>query len=372
MAGRNIVLCFDGTSNNVTGQMTNVLRLYKMLERSDAQLAWYDSGVGTVVDPEGMTTFHRLTRRIIDFAIGFSIRRHFCAAYAFLAQNYRPGDQIYLFGFSRGAYTARALAGAIKLFGIPRPELAHLAELAWSIYANDAGILNIQDRFGGSERFRESFSIEVCPKVHFVGVWDTVSSYGWFGDLESLPHTRNNEVIEHVRHAIAIDERRAFFRQNRFEQSPEQLSFKQVWFAGCHSDVGGGYPEANSEAQTAFISLEWMLREAEGLGLRILDTNRKDGFKNHLPGPPNPKSIHESLTGKWKLVEFVPRRAFNSKKKRKAWRLPNFFKRRTIFDGKPVNGKVQTAETVHISVIERKEQTGYNPPNLPKDLPIET
>src|SRR5262245_57442256 len=127
---KNIVVCCDGTDNEVATDSTNVLRLFRMLERDDRQVAYYDGGVGTLVDPAALSTVRKYFSRRLDAAIGLRVRENVIAAYRFLAQTYQPGDQLYFFGFSRGAYTVRAVAGLIHMLGLVRPELEHLATLA--------------------------------------------------------------------------------------------------------------------------------------------------------------------------------------------------------------------------------------------------
>jgi uncharacterized protein (DUF2235 family) len=125
--------------------------------------------------------------RKIDMAIGYSLRDNFCKSYRFLVRNYVPGDQVFLFGFSRGAYTVRALAGAIHRQGLVRPELESLAEYAWAAYSNDMHDLDERAMFRADARFAKYFSLDHDIRIHFVGVFDTVSSFGWIWDYRTLP-----------------------------------------------------------------------------------------------------------------------------------------------------------------------------------------
>src|SRR5262249_43132931 len=147
--------------------------------------------------------------------------------------------------------------------------------------------------------------------IHFVGAWDTVSSFGWIWNFRTLPYTATNPSILHIRHALAIDERRAAFPANLFFPKDEQKpNCKQVWFAGVHADVGGGYPE--KEATLAKVPLAWMLREAEGLGLLLNPDQRKYLMDSEDKPPPDPCGpVHESLAGFWRAMEFLPRRAWD-------------------------------------------------------------
>jgi uncharacterized protein (DUF2235 family) len=332
-----------------------------MLGRDPRQIAYYDAGVGTLVDPAAISSYRKCLSRRLDAAIGMRVRENVIAAYRFLARTYQPGDQIYLFGFSRGAYTARALAGLIQFLGLVLPEQENLAFLAWSLFANEAHAYQISRRFAGGNRFNRSFGVPEKPAIHFVGVWDTVSSFGWIWDYKTLPHTTINPSITHFRHAMAIDERRALFPVSLFRPKPSQESnCKQVWFAGSHGDVGGGYPEA--ESMNAKVSLAWMLREAETHGLHINDTERNYLMNSKdKPGPDPCGPIHDALIGYWKLMEYLPRRSWNGKAEGMRWQGPHLGRRRLIDAGC----------VVHASVMKRMHEASYSPPNLPKVTRVE-
>jgi uncharacterized protein (DUF2235 family) len=309
---KNIVLCCDGTSNDATGDITNVLRLFVSLVCDEGQLCYYDGGVGTLVDPTAITRIRKLIRRKIDLAIGYSLRDNFCKAYRFLARRYEPGDRIFLFGFSRGAYTVRALAGAIHRMGVLREELDSLAEYAWAAYSNDMQDLDERGMFRAEARFAKYFSRSEDTRVHFLGAFDTVSSRGWIWDYRTLPNTAHNPSIAHVCHAVAIDERRACFGANLFRpKKPDQHeSFREVWFPGVHADVGGGYPE--EESGLAKIALQWMLHEADAKGLRLDKSVAADllGAKKGYSAPDSQAMLHLSLEGFWRLIEWCPRRTW--------------------------------------------------------------
>jgi uncharacterized protein (DUF2235 family) len=219
---RNIVVCCDGTDNEIATDSTNVLRLYRMLERDQRQATYYDAGVGTLVDPAAISLLRKYLSRRLDAAIGLRVRDNVIAACRFLARTYQPGDRIYLFGFSRGAYTVRAVAGLIHFLGLLRSELENLLPLAWALYANEAHVYPVSQRFAGGNRFNRCFGVTPKPPIHFLGAWDTVSSFGWFWNFQTLPHTAVNPSITHFRHALAIDERRACFPANLYFPQPEQ------------------------------------------------------------------------------------------------------------------------------------------------------
>lgn len=293
--------------------------------------------------------------RRLDAAIGLRVRENVIAAYRFLVRTYQPDDQIFLFGFSRGAYTVRAVAGMIHHLGLLRPDHDNLAPLAWAVYANEAHVYTVSQRFGGGNRFQRCFGITPRPRIHLVGVWDTVSAFGWIWNFQTLPFTATNPSIDHIRHALAIDERRACFEANLFFPREEQLPrCKQVWFAGVHADVGGGYPE--KEATLSKVSLTWMLREAQALGLRI-NAAERDYLMNSEGKPPADSGgpIHDSMIGLWKLMESLPRRGWDGQARQMRWQGPHRRRRRPIAPG----------SVLHASVLERMQKTRYAPPNLP-------
>jgi uncharacterized protein (DUF2235 family) len=207
--------------------------------------------------------------------------------------------------------------------------------------------------------FQETFCRAVC-KPWFVGVWDTVSSVGWIENQLRLPFTANNPDIAIGRHAIALDERRAFFRTNLWRpQAPPAdggpKDLKQVWFAGVHCDVGGGYPEAESAASK--IPLQWMLREAVAAGL-LVDAGRVDLVLGRAGGgyvlaDPNGK-LHESLEDAWWAAGLIPKRHYDSANKKWERRM-NKGRRRTM----------PPASLVHVSVFQL---TGAYKSRLPADV----
>jgi uncharacterized protein (DUF2235 family) len=376
---KNLVVFCDGTNNEIAGDASNVLRLYRMLVRDSAQIAYYDAGVGTIAHPDRISAWGRIASRLFDAAMGLSIRQHFLKAYRFLVRYYQPGDQIYLFGFSRGAYTVRALAGAIHRFGLIRPELEGIEDIVWAIYSGENK--DVRDRFAAANRFKKAFGVVNSANegtdhrafdipIHFMGVWDTVSAFGAITDLRTLPNTADNPSIEHIRHAVAIDERRSMFQANFFRPKVrgQHASFKEVWFAGVHSDVGGGYSE--SDGTLSKVSLNWMLREVTKLGLRIdsqQEQHLMNGGKAHPPADSLGR-IHESLKGKWHLLELLPQRRYDAAAEGRRWHWPNFWRRRTITSEFDTNDQL-IAPAVHDSVIERLQhsESNYKPRNLPDD-----
>jgi uncharacterized protein (DUF2235 family) len=300
---KNIVICCDGTGNEFGQDKSNVIKLYKTLICNEQQIAYYHPGVGTMGARNALSSIGKWWTRIIGLAFGYGISDNIADAYQFLMRTFRPGDQVYIFGFSRGAYTARALCGLLHLVGLLTEDNEALIPYAIRM----AKCKKID--FAVAEDFKKTFSRECKPL--FVGVWDTVSSLGWVYNPVKFPFTRaaKNPDFQIVRHAVSIDERRAFFRDNLFGQPNNAgQDILEVWFAGVHSDVGGSYPEP--ESQLSKITLRWMLCEAELAGL-LINPNRKadilGGKAPYVAPDPGTKNQHESLQGWWWIAEIWPK-----------------------------------------------------------------
>ncbi len=335
--GKNIVICCDGTSNEYSDDRTNVIKLYaSLLHDPVQQMTFYHPGVGTMGPPGALTQFDTWWTTTLGLAAGYGLMNDIRDAYVFLSNTYEPDDDVFIFGFSRGAYTARCLAAVIHMYGLIRkgddPLVPYATRMIQALSkAHKAG--QTSDVFELAAGFKHTFSQE-CP-IHFVGVWDTVSSVGWFLTPLRLPYTAENPGISIGRHAMAIDERRAFFPPNLWwphdhdPTGPKDL--KQVWFPGSHSDVGGGYPESES-AQSKY-ALEWMLVEARkaGLHLDLMQANKilgRPASKYYVP-PGVDQPLHESLTWKWWLTEWVPKPHYDRATKRQSLRA-NWGRRREI------------------------------------------
>jgi uncharacterized protein (DUF2235 family) len=349
---RNIVLCLDGTSNQYAATNTNVVKLYAMLDRARPdQLSYYQPGIGTSVPSGVWGRIKRWFVKQIDLAVAWFLSTHVTDAYRFLMRYYQEGDRIFIFGFSRGAYTARAVAAMVYKVGLLTQGNEELIPFAWDMFKG-------QRSKEIAEGFKTTFSRPV--NVRFLGLWDTVSSIGWAFDPQHLPYTQNNPIVGQVRHAMALDERRAYFVQNLWGNVPADVV--QVWFPGVHCDVGGGYKE--EESGLSAIALQWMVGEAEAAGLEldpkmkasVLPAQNTPGSTYVAPyagGPP-----HESLQGLWWIAEFIP----------KPYRDPaaNFAKRWMIHAGR--HRYVANGVNIHRSVFERMQLVdGYKPVNLPAE-----
>lgn len=211
--GRTLVLCFDGTASQFDGDNTNVVKLFSLLKKDEPgkQLVYYQPGVGTFAKPGVLTPVVLWCAKMVDMAVACYLDEHVLGGYMFLMQNYQPGDRIVMFGFSRGAYTARSLAGMLHKVGLlPRDNLHH-APFAYKMYRrNDA------TGFEQSRYFKQTFSRSV--EIDFMGLWDTVSSVGVI-HARTLPFTSSNATVRTFRHALSLDEHRSRFRPTLWEHS---------------------------------------------------------------------------------------------------------------------------------------------------------
>ena len=339
---KNVVLCCDGTANEFSQDRTNVVKLFSTLVQDPAvQSVYYHPGLGTMEPPGALTRSGGWIMRVLGQAIGYGLSADIRDAYVFLMNNFEKDDRLFMFGFSRGAYTVRAVASLLHMYGlIPRgnePHVPYAIRMLSAINRSNTP----EDRaryFGLAAGFKATFGrLREC-KPYFVGVWDTVSSVGWIENPLHLPYTADNPDIHYGRHAVAIDERRAFFRTNLWRRAHEPpasgpQNLKQVWFPGVHCDVGGGYPE--NESGLSKIALKWMLGEAIAAGLAV-DPEKMEtvlGGKGEPYIKPEPSALpHESLTGLWWLAEFLLKKHFDWA--RKEWRRRmNLGRRRTIPPG---------------------------------------
>lgn len=278
----NIVICADGTWNRPEEDLekdhaTNVLKLARAISPRSGdvkQHVFYDWGLGS---------YHSGIRAGVT---GHGIHKNILDGYRYIVQNYAPGDKIYLFGFSRGAYTVRALSGLINNCGIVKRPEAKLIQAAWDIYKS-ASEKNHPDG-EHAVAFRKQHA-KPSRKIAFVGVWDTVGALGvpftLLGLLDSNDEfydTKMGPNVQVARHALAIDERREDFAPTIWTPRPE-TDVKQVWFAGVHSDIGGSYgPDKDSGSSSSDSALGWMLKEAKAFGLKVephIQSRLTDGVK---------------------------------------------------------------------------------------------
>ncbi|KAK7034622.1 hypothetical protein VNI00_012263 [Paramarasmius palmivorus] len=308
--GRTLVLCFDGTGDQFDEDNSNIVEFFRLLKKDDRkkQMVYYQAGIGTYTSPTMVTPMAARVSKTLDAAIAWNLHSHVMDGYEFLMQNYTVGDRICIFGFSRGAYTARSLAGMIHKVGI-LPACNHQqVPFAYKMYIDEDTDANNKQAL----EFKATFSTDV--DIEFVGVWDTVDSVGLIP--RRLPLTGANDIIRTFRHALALDEHRAKFKANHFHRNAKEdeeealhnhlhvdssirlkqkknrkgkglkglskeekgltlqalkqkyskkrrteTDIKEVWFAGCHCDVGGGSVRNEVKPNLARIPLRWMIRE---------------------------------------------------------------------------------------------------------------
>lgn len=326
---KNIVVFSDGTGQEGgKGNNTNVYKLFNMIEdRTANQISFYDRGLGTG------------WRKITGSISGMGISQNIYECYHFLFENYLAGDNIFLFGFSRGATTVRSLSAFIHLFGILPKSRPELIKQAYKIYKISDGKKRKLKADNFIARHHNQWT-----KIKFIGVWDTVDALGlpikslstlvdWFPFFRHKFHNLTlSESVEHARQALAIDDERLTFHPKIWDDELKSYqTMKQVWFSGMHTDVGGGY----KEEELSDIPLIWMIEEAKQAGLRIYP-------KHKVKTEPNADGfMHNSRKG-------FP--GFLFRKKTRTWN--------TKTHGKPV---------IHESVLLRKlnKENTIHPPYKP-------
>ena len=362
---KNIVICCDGTGNEFGDSNSNVVKLCQTLIQDNTQVVYYHPGVGTMGSPNARTWLDKQWDVVSGLAFGHGITENMCDAYRFLMLTYEDGDRIFLFGFSRGAYTARALGGLLCMYGLLRPGNEGLLPYVTARFASHTKeSQGMSHSFEVAEGFKKTFSRDVL--LHFVGVWDTVSTVGWISDPVVIPFTFCNPIMKTGRHAVSIDEKRCFFRDNLWgpKLSANNPRFRveqdiaQVWFPGVHCDIGGGYPEG--ESGLANITLHWMLTEACKFDLEI-DMDKAKFVLGQTNSPfvrVDPcDGQHESLKGVWKIVEYLPHYRYDKRVGVPRWKWTAPFDRRHL----------PPAAVLHESVFDRMSGVPeYRPPNLPQ------
>ena len=363
--GRNLVICCDGTNNEFGGDKTNVARLRKVVLYNSDQLVYYDPGVGTLPEPTILNKIWQNFRKLVSLAFGFGLTVNVQEAYSYLMNHWEDGDRVFLFGFSRGAYTVRVLAGLLHVIGLLPPGNENLVPYLMRLYGGIREQRRGDNKEGNSKywklcnAFRGTFARSIAGlnsrrfPIHFMGVWDTVSSVGWIWEPHTYPYTAANPSVRKIHHAIAIDERRWFFRQNTFKGGVENQDLEELWFPGVHADVGGGY--ADDEGGLWRVAFEWMLDEARSAGL-LIDPDR---LKAALDKAPTDRAWaekkHESLTWKWWPAEFFPKLSYRRESGR---RLPQL--------GLGGSRVVEEGSRIGKAALLRIREPGldYNPPNL--------
>jgi uncharacterized protein (DUF2235 family) len=336
---KRIAIFCDGTWNTPDKMedgkycQTNVVKLAGALapasEDGMVQLLYYDTGIGS----EGS-----IFRRMYDGATGAGISENILQAYRYIINAYNPGDELFFFGFSRGAFTVRSITGLIRNSGILKVENLDKVDAAYKIYRSRKA--EHQPREVEATLFRRTFAVEEYTRIKFIGVWDTVGALGnplvlngIFSKKNQFHDTDLSSRVSHAYHALAIDENRKNFMATLWHQQPGTTGqvLEQVWFPGVHSDVGGGFTK--SQSGLSDIALQWMLEKARNCNLRF----------NSIEMNPDPKAqLHESYFGFYRLIK-------------------RYIRPIGYLDQKRGN----TNESIHPSVMERyNNDPSYRPKNL--------
>ncbi|MCF0064784.1 DUF2235 domain-containing protein [Dyadobacter chenwenxiniae] len=336
---KNIVICCDGTANEWTtpDKTSNVVQLFCMLAKDPTntqQVRYYDPGVGT----RGYT-------HVLDWwdqATGWSVDENVKQAYTFLMNFYEPGDRIFLFGFSRGAFTVRVLSGLIAKSGLLYKRNENLIEYAFKIF-----------RGKNNENQARDFVTNLSQSVEiaFLGVWDTVSAMLQKASFSKLPtffqDTELSEQVQYACQALSIDDlRHVAFRPILWGPVEPLSRMEQVWFAGAHSDVGGGYGPDSNDHRPARIPLQWMVKRAKKHGLLIDPSVAVD--KIALPQDELGKLHRPDQSLPWVLAPFLNGR-------------------RSIPEKAIIRGTTTSMlSRIHQSVVDRiASRNDYQPRNLP-------
>jgi uncharacterized protein (DUF2235 family) len=323
---KRIVFCADGTWDTIASH-TNVYRLYKALLVTSDQVPFYDDGVGADGNP---------IIKLIGGAFGTGLWQKIKDGYSKIAHVYEAGDSVFLFGFSRGAYTARSLAGMIAAAGLPTANFTDdVVNTAFDAYRQFDKNLRQQIL----QKLANS-NMDSNPDIEMVGVWDTVGALGIpsaIGQVDPIAYgfldTSLNAKVKHGYHALAIDEKRGQFPATLWEGPlAAGQTVEQVWFTGAHSDVGGGEP-SDGPGTTALsdITFSWMMGKAIALGLKF-----DPAIRQQYMGPLKPEYALDKFHESWK-----------------------------IFNGFPIWRRIQANASVANSVeIRCEEEASWRPKNL--------
>jgi uncharacterized protein (DUF2235 family) len=364
---KNIIICSDGTGNTANKDRgTNVFKLFEAVDLNGhrtnptlkPQVALYDDGVGT-------ETF--LPLKLLGGAFGWGLKRNVLKLYTGLVRIYDPGDSIYLFGFSRGAFTVRTLAGMIAKCGIlewsrlPTTDAMNAAVAAayrtyrksyrtwlWRVLhgkSSDDVRKSAADAMSKFRADRQAYDVD----IHFVGVWDTVDAVGGPFHISDIINTliHRFKFPDHILsdrvkcavHALSIDDARASFEPRLWEAN---ANVEQVWFAGVHSNVGGGYPKQGM----SLVTLDWMMQKAAQKELRILDEDRRRYWDHESVDD----KLYDSRAGLGVFYRWMPRYM------------------RKLCDEQ----RAGSPPKVHVSVLERiaRGTDGYAPGTLARDVQV--
>lgn len=295
---KRIIICADGTWNRPeqlgkeqypTSVLTFARHLLPQDDAGTKQVIFYDWGIGSYHD------------QMAGGALGAGLEKNVQDGYRFLIHNYEIGDEIYLFGFSRGAYTVRSLCGLINNCSLLKSTEGRLIEKAFDIYKTKKHTPKSQF----SIDWRAKHSVADKVKIHFVGVWDTVgalglpfSIFGLIKDKHLFYDRKLGSNLKTVRHALSLDELRDDFEPTIW-QTRETVDLAQVWFAGVHADIGGSYKPDKDGKVLSDIPMQWLLTEAENSGLAFDNQIKQRTLTAHTCAN---ASQHNEYKGKYKLL----------------------------------------------------------------------
>jgi uncharacterized protein (DUF2235 family) len=335
---KNILICLDGTKNEVKAKaVTNVFNMAEFadLTNPDEQVLYYGPGVGTMAPPSAWTGLAQRISLVGGMALGHGMRQDIAEAYTYLMNTWEPGDKVFVFGFSRGAYTARAFCGMLYRIGLLRPGSDNLVPYAVRTYARNAGDSDLrgEEGFARMDKFADGLSRKIegdslAFPVEYLGLFDTVKATKAFGRDIAWPYTRQLPNVKVVRHAVSIDEKRPQFEEYLVEpkEGAKYPALKEVWFAGVHSDVGGGFQE-NDKLILSKITMRWILDGAIRRGLKV----RSGKYRSHLTNLGEDEACAEMRTNAtaWRFLQAPWRWVF------KPWRT------RPIPEGATIHASVE-------------------------------
>jgi hypothetical protein len=370
-------MCCDGTWNFADQKSpTNVTKVALAIAATDRtdgreQRVFYHSGVGT-----------KRWERLRGGAFGAGLSRNVIDTYRFIVQNYEPGDELFFFGFSRGAFTARSAVGLVRNAGVLRPDHADRIGEAYALYRSRTKQNNPRGR--EAVLFRRSYSYE--PKIHFIGVWDTVGSLGipvgnslfvrWINKRWAFHDTDLSTTVNNAFQALAIDEQRRPFKPavwNVQASAPATQRIEQVWFSGVHCNIGGGYDDHS----LSDLPLLWMVSRAKECGLQFSPTAFERGkpadkcddlLKVETWVDPQPLGkIEDSRTGFYKLQRPLHRQPLFADPAVTEAKRSNALEWTDLHDCEPPNQAfLDNGERIACSAVQRRVQEGarYAPPGF--------
>lgn len=345
---KRLILCCDGTWNSADQSSngipcpTNIVRIaYRIAKREEGvqQIVYYSQGVGTGNSLD----------RFSGGAFGTGVDDNIFDAYRFLVANFEPDDQLFLFGFSRGAFTARSIAGMIRKCGILKKESVDRYRDTTLMYRSDE-----RPNAAIPTEFRHKYSVNGGQEtpIHFIGVWDTVGSLGiplsGLRNLSKRKHqfhdTELSGSVKNACHALAIDEQRSPFKPALWQYIPKEgQSVDQVWFPGVHSNVGGGYPDRS----LADLSLDWMIQKAHNAGLAFdMNVETLHALQPRIDG-----KIYRSRKGIYRVLK-----AHN--------RVMGISEQIIRAEGTTVQGTDRTQQVHHSALDRWDKDPGYRPAGL--------